>query len=78
MWEYHQILPTVAEEKPIKCQFVGCQWSTDSATERFKHEHEIYTISDVVNCKFRGTLNVSLIHATVAHGGIEPKVPEPE
>lgn len=78
MSEYHQISPTVAEAKPIKCQFVGYQWSTDSATERSKHEHEIHTICDVVGCKFRGTLNLFLIHATVAHVGNEPKVPEPE
>jgi hypothetical protein len=78
MWKYHQNSPAVVEEKPIKCQFVDCQWSTDSAAEQSKHENEFHTICDVVDCGFRNTLNLYLIHASVAHEGNEPKMPEPE
>lgn len=73
MWKYHQIRPAARDKGPFNCQFVGCEWSTTDGTKQAKHEGELHTQCDTVDCDFRGTLGLYLIHANTDHDGDEPK-----
>jgi hypothetical protein len=73
MWKHHQVQPTVPDVKPLKCQFVGCDWSTDNDDDQVEHEDELHTNCDVKHCKYRGTLGLYHIHASVDHTADEAK-----
>jgi hypothetical protein len=66
LWKSHQIPPKV-ESGPLKCRFVGCEWSTGTHNKRNKHEDEMHVECDVDGCDFRGTRMLFLKHERLYH-----------